>query len=110
MERDERLRLEALRELGPATHPVAREMLERGDVVLEQDVLVWEAEGGPMHGHRVVLGVEPDLWVRLERAPGAKDDVHRALAHALAQRGTRSALADLSIVVGRRPPNSPYRG
>jgi hypothetical protein len=107
---DDPLRLTALERLGPLAPPVARDALERGLVEIEADILAWEGSLGAIHGHRVWLSVDPELFRLISAAPVVVDSLTAALAAAMAERGG-SSLAELKIhrregaVLG-----TPYRG
>src|SRR5690606_31111922 len=54
---DDRLRREALEELGPHGPSLAQDALESGALFVERDVLAWEGSLGTIHAHRVVLAL-----------------------------------------------------
>jgi hypothetical protein len=108
---DEGLRLLAIERLGPHGSPLAREALESGVTEVERDVLSWSGSMGLVHGHLVVLWLEPELCARVNETPSAVDALTAALASVVA-RVSGNALAELKIL-GRttaRPHSTPYRG
>ena len=107
---DEHLRARALMQLGALGDALAREMLERGAVVVESDVLAWEGTQGPMHGHRIVVVLDDELHARAGASHTARDGVTAALAAAMAERGGQ-AVADVRMEAGAAAPrsSSPYR-
>jgi hypothetical protein len=107
---DDPLRLAALERIGPLAPPVARDALERGVLEVEPDVLAWEGSLGAIHGHRVLLGVDAELFRQISAAPAVVDALTAALAAAIAERGG-SSLAELKIQRREGPvPATPYRG
>jgi len=107
---DDPLRLTALERLGPLAPPVARDALERGVIEVEPDILAWEGSLGAIHGHRVWLAVDSELFRLISAAPVVVDSLTAALAAAIAERGG-SSLAELRIQ--RRDGailGTPYRG
>ena len=108
---DQALRLHALDKLGALGPPLAREALESGEAVLEPNVLAWTGTTGAVHGHRVVLWVEPELCARVHMAPSAIDALTAAMASAVAGE-PGNALAELQIRPRTMAPlrTSPYRG
>ena len=107
---DDPLRRAALERLGPLASPVARDALERGVLEVEPDVLAWEGSLGAIHGHRVFVGVDAELFHLISAAPAVVDALTAAVAAAIAERGG-SALAELKIQRHDGPvPGTPYRG
>lgn len=108
---DDGLRLIALDRLGVHAPPLAREALENGVTELEPDVLAWNGTLGMVHGHLVVLWLDPDTCARVKESPGTVDALTAAIAAAIA-RVSGQALAELKIfareMVARR--STPYRG
>jgi hypothetical protein len=106
---DEALRTRALEALGPLGDELAREVLERGALSVEPDVLAWEGTRGTMHGHRVVVTVDAELHARATASHATRDGLSAALAAAMAERGGQ-AVADVVLEVGEvAPAVSPYR-
>ncbi|MBX3200027.1 MAG: hypothetical protein KF894_17965 [Labilithrix sp.] len=108
---DDGLRLLALERLGPLASPIARQALEQGVTEVEPDVLAWTGTMGPVHGHLVVLWLDPDLHARVIEIPSVIDALTAAVAAAVA-RVSGNALAELKVVArATRPARStPYRG
>ncbi len=109
---DEGLRLLALGRLGALSSPLAREALESGVVEVEPDVLAWSGSMGMIHGHLVVLWLDPELAHRVNEAPSAVDALTAAVASAVAK-VSGNALAELKILGranGGPARASPYRG
>ncbi len=108
---DDGLRLLALERLGPLSAPLAREALESGVVEVEPDVLAWSGSFGMVHGHLVVLWVDPDMAARVNDAPSAVDALTAAVASAVAK-VSGNALAELKILGRAQAParSTPYRG
>ena len=109
---DEGLRLLALGQLGSLSSPLAREALECGVVEVEPDVLAWTGSRGMVHGHLVVLWLDPELAGRVNEAPSAVDALTAAVASAVA-RVSGNALAELKILGranGSRARTTAYRG
>ncbi|MBX3261946.1 MAG: hypothetical protein KIS78_00020 [Labilithrix sp.] len=108
---DEGLRLLALGRLGPLASPLAREALEHGVTEVEPNVLAWTGTMGMVHGHLVVLWLEPDLHARVTEVPSVVDALTAAVASAVA-RVSGNALAELKILAraARAARSTPYRG
>jgi hypothetical protein len=108
---DDRLRLRALDRLGVLAPSLAREALEGGVVEIEHDVLAWEGSLGKVHGHRVVLRLDPADCTRVRAAPSVVDALTAALASALSD-APGHALAELEILARSGPPpqRTAYRG
>jgi hypothetical protein len=108
---DEGLRRRAIEALGSLSPELAREALEAGSMEVEPDVLAWQGSLGEVHGHRVVLWLDPELCARVEQAPSVVDVLTAAVASAVA-RVPGSALAELEISArqGPRARATPYRG
>lgn len=103
------LSLECLGQLGPL---LAREALEAGVTEVEPDVLAWHGSLGMVHGHLVVLWLEPDLCARVVADPVVVDALTAACADAVS-RISGNTLAELKIVPRATlaaPRSSPYRG
>lgn len=67
------LRVLALEKLGPFAEDLARDSLESAVAEVEPDVLAWTGSSGLVHGHRVVVQLEPNLCARVEAAPSVVD-------------------------------------
>jgi hypothetical protein len=109
---DEGLRLLALERLGALAPPLAREALEAGATDVEPDVLAWNGSLGMVHGHLVVLWLDPDTWSRVVELPSVVDALTTAIASAVA-RVSGHALAELKILArttGQPPRSTAYRG
>ncbi|MBX3205521.1 MAG: hypothetical protein KF764_10665 [Labilithrix sp.] len=108
---DDGLRLLALETLGPFGSPLAREALERGVTDVEPDVLAWTGTMGMVHGHLVVLWLEPDLHARVVEIPSVVDALTAVVAASVA-RVSGNALAELKILARaeRHARTTPYRG
>ena len=109
---DEGLRLLALERLGPLAPPLAREALEGGATEVEPDVLAWSGSLGMVHGHLVVLWVDPDTCARVLELPSVVDALTAAVASAVAT-ASGHALAELKILArttGLPPRSTAYRG
>lgn len=108
---DDALRRLALERLGPLAPALAAEALELGTMEVEPNVLSWQGSLGPVTGHRVVLSLDPELCVRVERAPSAVDALTAAVASAVAK-VPGNALAELALEArtGRPSSATPYRG
>ena len=108
---DEGLRLLALERLGPLSPPLAREALEVWTVDVEPDVLAWQGSLGMVHGHLVVLWLDPELRDRVCEVPSAVDALTAAIASAVA-RVSGQALAELKILARATtaPRSTAYRG
>lgn len=111
MREDEGLRYLAIGKLGELAPPLAREALEVGEVEMEANVLAWNGSYGMVHGHLVVLWLDPDTCRRVNEAPSVVDALTHAFAAAVGQVAGQ-ALAELKVAqretVARR--STPYRG
>ena len=106
---DETLRSRALEELGPLGDALARRALEHGEVFLDAVVVAWEGTSGTMHGHRVLLVLEPDLCARAHESHAATGALVSALSAALARQPGQS-LAELRLEPGAPTiAKTPYR-
>jgi hypothetical protein len=108
---DEGLRLLALERLGALGPALAREALEAGVLEVEPDVLAWSGTMGIVHGHLVVLWLDPELCARIGEAPWVADALTAAVAAAVAK-VSGNALAELKILPRRTagPRATAYRG
>ncbi|MBX3228279.1 MAG: hypothetical protein KIT84_26345 [Labilithrix sp.] len=111
MKEEEGVRFLALGRLPAFAPPLAREALENGVVEVERDVLGWNGTMGMVHGHLVVLWLDPDTCARVNAAPSVVDALTAAFAAAVASVAGQ-ALAELKVLsremVARR--STPYRG
>lgn len=105
------LRRLAIGKLNPYSAPLTREALESGVVEVEPNVLAWNGTMGTVHGHLVVLWLEPELCRRVNEAPSAIDGLTAALASAVAQ-ASGHALAELKVLprAGTARGSTAYRG
>jgi hypothetical protein len=109
---DEGLRLLALERLGPLAPSLAREALEAGVTDVEPDVLAWHGSLGMVHGHLVVLWLDPETCTRVLEVPSVVDALTAAVASAVA-RVSGHALAELKILAratGLPQRSTAYRG
>ncbi len=107
---DEGLRTRALETLGPLGDGLAREALERGTVAVEADAVVWEGTQGTMHGHRIVVALDPELHARATSSHASRDALTAALSAAMSERAGH-AVSDVRLEVAVNAPraSSPYR-
>jgi hypothetical protein len=108
---DEGLRLLAIEQLGALAPPFARQAWENGKVEVEPDVLEWDGSLGRVHGHLVVLWLEPDLCRSVNETLTVVDALTAAFASAIAQ-VANNTLAELKIVPMSEGTtrSTPYRG
>jgi hypothetical protein len=109
---DNGLRLLSIERLGELAPPLAREALENGTTDIEPDVLAWNGTFGMVHGHLVVLWLDPELCLRVLAVPSVVDALTKAIARAVAE-ASNNTLAELKIVPRTHlpePRTSPYRG
>ncbi len=108
---DEALRLLALDRLGALGPPLAREALESGSLEVRLDVVAWSGTMGAMHGHLVVLWLDPTLCELVQSSPSTVDSLTAAVAAAIASTSGDS-LADLKILASDQPRSrtTAYRG
>lgn len=111
MREDEGLRLLGLARLPELAPPAAREALELGVIEVESDVLAWNGSYGMVHGHLVVLWLDPETCRRVTEAPSVVDALTAALAAAVAQ-VSGHALAELKVLSREMAPrrSTAYRG
>lgn len=111
MREDEGLRFLAISKLAHLAPALAREALEAGEVEVQDGVMAWNGSYGMVHGHLVVLWLDPDLCRRVTDAPSAVDALTQAFAGAVGQ-VSGNALAELKILpretIARR--STAYRG
>ena len=111
MREDEGLRLLAISKLSELSPPLAREALDLGVVEVESNVLAWNGSYGMVHGHLVVLWLDPDTAQHVNETPSVVDALTAALASAVAQ-VSGHALAELKVLaremIARR--STAYRG
>ena len=111
MHEDEGLRLLSLQQIGEHAPPFAREALEIGVLEVQPNVLAWNGTLGMVHGHLVVLWLDPDTCTRVNETPSAVDALTAAIAAAVAH-VSGQALAELKILpramIARA--STPYRG
>ncbi len=111
MREDEGLRLLAIGKLSEFSPALAREALECGEVEVEPNVLAWNGTMGMVHGHLIVLWLDPDTCGRVNETPSVVDALTAAMASAVAQ-VSGQALAELKVLpremIARR--STAYRG
>jgi hypothetical protein len=82
----EELRRIALETLGAHADERAVDALRRAVIVVTPGAASWQASTGPVHAHRVALGLDAGVLGRLRAAPGIVDALCAALAAAIARR------------------------
>jgi hypothetical protein len=108
---DDGLRLLALNRLHALAPLLAREALEHGIVEVEPNVLAWSGSMGMVHGHLVVLWLDPAMVAQVKAAPAVEDALTAAVASAVAQ-VSGHALAELKVLAraGLASRSTAYRG
>lgn len=111
MREDEGLRLLGITKLSELAPALAREALDSGVIEVEANVLAWNGSYGMVHGHLVVLWLDPDTARRVNETPSVVDALTAAMASAVAL-VSGHALAELKVLaretIARR--STAYRG
>src|ERR1700744_2499214 len=111
MHEDDGLRLIARERLSMHAPPLARDALESGILEVEPNIVGWTGSLGTIHGHLVVLWLDPDTCTRVKEAPATGDALVEAVAGAVAH-VFGNALAELKILprTTMTRASTPYRG